>query len=67
MDYGDEDHLNDGLWLPSAVWQHRTKWVCAGFACCRVGWSAALSDDTAAEGGMRKCVKVNLTFYLYLF
>jgi len=31
----------------AAVWQHRSKSVCTGLACCRVGWTPAFYVTTA--------------------
>jgi len=39
MDHGGEDHLDGRL-------GHRSKSVCAGLACCCLGWTVALSVMT---------------------
>jgi len=47
-------HLNGRVELRVAVWRHRSKSVCAGLACCRLSWTAALSVTTSAHAALYK-------------
>ena len=47
VDDEGEHRLNGRLGLRSAAWRRRSKSVCAGLACCGLGWMAALSVTTA--------------------
>ena len=63
MDYGGGDHLDGRIGLRATLWQRRSKSVCAGSACCGLGWKTALSVTTAPL----KVICANAALYKWTF